>query len=117
MRVIDEKGQSVTHYDLSAGRLIDAIVIRPEAAPIDNATKFAWEDGDYEKVQVYIPNSEETPEQKIAQLKAQLAATDYRIIKCAEHRLLELPTPYDMAQLHEQRQALRDEINRLEGAL
>ena len=117
MRVIDEKGRTVTNFDLSAGRLVDAIVIRPQATPIDNVTKFAWEDGDYEKVQVYMPNAEEDPEQKIAQLKAQLASTDYRIIKCAEYRLLELPMPYDMAQLHEQRQVLRDEINSLEGAL
>lgn len=52
---------------------------------------------------------------EIARLKAELAATDYQIIKCSECQLLGQDMPYDAAALHEQRQAIRDKINELEG--
>lgn len=56
-----------------------------------------------------------TPEQEIERLKWELSTTDYRVIKCAEARLLGAPMPYDAAALHAERQALRDSINELEG--
>ena len=54
------------------------------------------------------------PAEKIAELKKQLSATDYKVIKCAECQLLGEGMPYDVAELHEQRQAIRDKINTLE---
>ena len=51
---------------------------------------------------------------EISRLKAEIAATDYQIIKCSECMLLGEPMPYDVAELHERRQAIRDEINALE---
>ena len=53
-------------------------------------------------------------EEQIAELKTQLSATDYKVIKCAECQLLGEEMPYDVAALHTERQAIRDEINRLE---
>lgn len=53
-------------------------------------------------------------EQEIARLKAELAATDYQIIKCSECQLLGQPMPYDAAELHAHRQSIRDKINKLE---
>lgn len=50
----------------------------------------------------------------IAELKAQLDDTDWKIIKCSEYQLAGEELPYDIAELHAQRQALRDEINQLE---
>lgn len=58
---------------------------------------------------------EPTAEDKIRELKSELAATDYQIIKCSECQLLGQPMPYDVAELHEKRQAIRDEINALEA--
>lgn len=52
--------------------------------------------------------------EKIAELKAQLSATDYKVIKCAECQLLGQEMPYDVAELHAERQAIRDQINQLE---
>lgn len=52
---------------------------------------------------------------KIESLKARLDETDYKIIKCSEYQLNQLPLPYDIATLHSQRQAIRDEINLLEN--
>ena len=54
-------------------------------------------------------------EEQIAALKAALAATDYKIIKCSEAQLAGEELPYDIAALHSERQALRDRINELEG--
>ena len=57
---------------------------------------------------------EPTPAEKIAELKKQLSATDYKVIKCAECQLLGQEMPYDVEALHAERQAIRDEINELE---
>ena len=57
---------------------------------------------------------EPTSEDKIRELKSELASTDYQIIKCSECMLLGEPMPYDVAELHERRQAIRDAINALE---
>ena len=60
------------------------------------------------------PTPEEQKEMRIAELKAQLDGTDYKIIKCSEYQLAGIELPYDVVELHTQRQALRDEINQLE---
>lgn len=60
------------------------------------------------------PTEEERKQQRIAQLKIQLNSTDYKIIKCSECSLVGEELPYNIAELHAQRQALRDEINELE---
>lgn len=51
----------------------------------------------------------------VESLKAQLAETDYKIIKCYEYQLAGLELPYDITILHVERQAIRDEINELES--
>lgn len=51
---------------------------------------------------------------EIAELKSRLTETDYKIIKCVEYQLAGLEAPYDIAELHAERQALRDRINELE---
>ncbi len=57
---------------------------------------------------------EKTSTEKIVALKKQLAASDYKVIKCSECQLLGMEMPYNVAELHAERQALRDEINLLE---
>ena len=61
------------------------------------------------------PSEEEIKKHRIAELKAELDTTDYKIIKCSEYQLAGLDLPYDIAELHAQRQAIRNEINELEG--
>ena len=51
---------------------------------------------------------------KIVELEKQIESTDYQIIKCYEYSLVGEELPYDIATLHEERQAIRDEINLLE---
>lgn len=54
--------------------------------------------------------------QEITQKKKQLEETDYKIIKCSEYQLAGLELPYNIAELHTDRQAIRDRINELEVA-
>ena len=63
----------------------------------------------------YVPTPEEEKQMQINELKAELSATDYKIIKCSECNLSGEPLPYNINELHAARQAIRDEINELEG--
>jgi hypothetical protein len=56
------------------------------------------------------------PKTEIEKLKQQLSETDYKIVKCSEYQLAGKGMPYDIAALHSERQALRDQINILESA-
>ena len=57
-------------------------------------------------------------EQQIINLKASLESResdigDWKIAKAQEYILAGIECPYDIAELHAKRQAVRDEINRL----
>lgn len=69
----------------------------------------------YEIQEMPAPSEEEVKQRRIEELKAELSATDYKIIKCSECSLAQVELPYDVVELHAQRQAIRDEINELEG--
>lgn len=68
-------------------------------------------------IEPHVPTESEIAQQNILQLKAELEETDYMIIKCSEYQLSGLDMPYDIARLHAERQALRDQINELELSL
>jgi len=55
------------------------------------------------------------PQANAYTLKRKIASTDYKVIKCAEYQLAGLPAPYDIVALNVERQAIRDEINIMEG--
>ena len=67
--------------------------------------------------EVYRTDEQEEYEKEIWQLKSELSATDYKIIKCSEASLLGEELPYSVSELHATRQALRDRINQLESKL
>ena len=52
---------------------------------------------------------------EIERLKSELQDSDYKVIKCAESMAVGADMPYDVASLHNERQALRDKINELES--
>ena len=66
MRVINQSFETITEYDLTAGRLVRAFAVKEDAEPIDNVKKFAWADEDYEEVQMYIPNPIDTAKEPTA---------------------------------------------------
>ena len=57
-----------------------------------------------------VPKSEE-----IERLKSELQESDYKVIKCAEAMAVGAEMPYNVTELHNERQALRDKINELES--
>lgn len=76
MRIIDTEGNPLQSPNLNKGYLVVRQEIRENATPIDNITKFAWEDDDYEEVQVYIPHEEQTAEPtQLDRIEAQVAYT------------------------------------------
>lgn len=75
-----------------------------------------WEYVEIVEPEPYKPTPEEEKQQKINELKNELNATDYKIIKCSECNLAGEPLPYDIKQLHAQRQEIRNKINELENA-
>ena len=50
----------------------------------------------------------------IAEFKELLNSTDYKVTKCMEAQLLGISLPYNITELHTQRQQIRDRINELE---
>jgi hypothetical protein len=54
---------------------------------------------------------------KIENLKLNLSSTDYKITKCYEAFMRQLPLPYNLEELSAQRDAWRAEINQLEEEL
>lgn len=71
--------------------------------------------------EVYEPTqqeeSEEKPEHRAEQARADLADSDYKIIKCMEAYLCGEPLPYDIAELHKERDAQRQTVNDYEEGL
>lgn len=61
-----------------------------------------------------VDNSPDRITTEIDRLKSELTATDYQIIKSYEYALTEQPLPYDLTNLHSERQLLRNRINELE---
>ena len=110
MRVVDQNGKTLTEYDLSAGRLCPVTVIREDAVPVDDITKFAWDGEDYEQVQMYTPDPIQTETEKIDELKRKLRDTDYHIIKVMEGA----SSLEACVEIVRQRAQWRKEINDLE---
>ena len=115
MRILNEQDEELTQEqcDLETGYLREETIIRSDAAPIDDVTKFAWADEDYETIQRYVEVPEEQRRAEyIAQLKALLRDSDYAVIKIAEGAAAEA----EYAELIARRQEWRKEINKLEGS-
>lgn len=75
-----------------------------------------------DKYEELLKEEEESKQQievqkEIKYLQSQLNETDYKIIKCYEYQLAELELPYNIKELHSQRQQIRDQINVLEEQL
>ena len=58
MRVVNTEFETITEYDLSKGELLKVTTLREDAVPVDNVTKFAPDDEDWEQALMYVPYSE-----------------------------------------------------------
>lgn len=80
MRVVNERFETITEYDLSKGELLEVTTLREDMIPVDNVTKFAPADEDWEQALMYVPYPESdvsgtkaTPEERIEELEEALA--------------------------------------------
>lgn len=62
-------------------------------------------------------NEKEKIAQEIRNLQSDLRSTDYMVIKCYEASLVGEEQPYNMSEIHEERQKIRDRINALQKEL
>lgn len=62
-------------------------------------------------------NIKDEKSRRIELLKKQLNDTDYKVTKCYEASMRQLPLPYNLEELATQRDAWRAEINQLETEL
>ena len=100
--------------DPERGRTVQTNRIKPDAKPVDNITKFAYEDADYEDILLYIAPSEvDWLERRIEELKHNLANTDYCVLKMVEG----VVTQGEYDSVIEDRKSWRRQINELETQL
>ena len=64
-----------------------------------------------------VNNSPDRIAAEINRLKADLAATDYQVIKSYEYTLAGKKSTYDITSFHDERQSIRDRIEELESLL
>ena len=118
--LLDEQGYFTGNYAVE-GKIVGGVEIS-ELPPYEDikkqiSCKFENEKWifDEEKYQEILnQEAEEEKQAKIKELQSELNESDYKIIKCNEYKLSGLELPYDIEELHKQRQALRDEINKLQ---
>lgn len=95
---------------------------------VDSGVQFSNDGSVYVVPVVPAPTDEEIAENEerervasikneINELKAQLESTDYKVIKCYEYGMVGLELPYDVDELHAERQNIRDMINQKEELL
>lgn len=61
-------------------------------------------------------------EQKVRDLQSQLTCSsspigDWKVAKCMEYQTVGLDAPYDVEELHNARQAVRDQINEIQAEI
>ena len=90
------------------------VVVKDDMQTINPSHDLLIEDG----WELYIeptPTEEEQREAErvsaIAEMKENLASTDYKVIKCLEAMLCGEEMPYDIKALHEEREGYRRVIN------
>ena len=88
-----------------------SVYTEPEVAPVQPELT------EEEKVELARQQQISQVITQIDDLKARIAASDYKIIKTYEYTLLGEQTEYDIEAVHAERQALRDQINALDTQL
>lgn len=113
MKIFDQNDKEIQleDCDLTIGYITNEIRIKNDATPIDNKTKFAWYEEDYENIKRYIVIPEDIRnENRLNELKNKLSNSDYAIIKIMEGTA----TTEEYSQLIADRKAWRAEVNKLQ---
>lgn len=118
--LLDEQGYFTGNYAVK-GKIVGGVEVS-ELPPYEDIKKqisckfenekWVFDENKYQKI--LNTEAEEEKQAKIKELQSELNESDYKIIKCNEYKLAGLELPYDIEELHKQRQVLRDEINKLQ---
>ena len=80
MIILNESMEEITEYDAAKGSLTETVRICPDAQPIDNITKFAYTDEDYEPVMIFAPYAAEPEAPTVEDTLLELTADhEYRL--------------------------------------
>lgn len=119
--LLDEQGYFTGNYAVK-GKIVGGVEVS-ELPPYKDIKKqisckfenekWVFDENKYQEI--LNSKAEEKKQAKIKELQSELNESDYKIIKCNEYKLAGLELPYDIEELHKQRQALRDGINKLQG--
>lgn len=123
-----DNGQLITTYadnedrDIINQMVADGFKVYTEEEPpamelsAFQSLELEYREEDFQIVGYYkiIDNSPKKVSSEIERLKAELTATDYQVIKSYEYALAGEPLPYNLTNLHSERQQLRERINKLE---
>lgn len=116
MRYVNQNYETIdeSEVDLSQGYVFQNTIIKEDAIEPDNITKFAYDDDEYEEVNIYVrvPQREQI-QQEIQERKNYLTDTDYAIIKIAEGSA----TPGEYEDVIARRKLAREQINEYERQL
>lgn len=97
--IYDESGNPIESPDLTLGYVTEQTVVSEDSAPIDDVTKFAWADDDYETRQVYVTYTDDElsrmaeaaeraqREEWLASAPSQLADMDELLVTLYESQL------------------------------
>lgn len=116
MKIFDRYGNELNEadLDLTRGKLVQTNRIKPDAKPVDDVEKFAYEDDDYEDILEYIvPDEADYLQRQIDRYKRELADTDYCILKVVEGAA----TLADYAETILKRKGWREKINEFQEKL
>lgn len=106
------------NYKNERGEYAPKVLTLEDGQQVINPTEAMYAEAGYLPWTPPQPSENEIEEQErmasIESLKMQLAESDYKVIKVAECAAVGEAAPYDVAALHHERQALRDQINELE---
>ena len=68
-------------------------------------------------IDIQLTTDKNVLQTELLNVKNRLNDSDYKVIKCAEALALNIELPYDIEELHSQRQQWRDLINQIEERL
>lgn len=120
MKVLFDENGYIKSFILGEGGCfgddVDAVEL-PDPEDVEHFTKYHQHYTKEGFNQSHLDDSavQQECQKQIDELKARLAATDYKVIKCMESKLMGKELPYDIVSIHAERQSVRDLINTLEN--
>lgn len=114
----DEEVDLIDQIKADGFKLYDEDAGQPEVGPFQSLQPVYLQEEDRIVLYWEIVNDDpEKVQEEIDRLEELISDTDYQVIKSYEYTLAGMKIPYDVTALHNERQALRDQINELKALL